>query len=52
MDVHWVTGYQEVVGFHDHAFHVRVIIFGELQRLVDVFPILTKYLDELDEKNP
>jgi hypothetical protein len=47
-----VIGYWEIVGCYDHAIHVRMVIFGELQILFGVFPILTTNLDELDEKHP
>jgi hypothetical protein len=46
-----VVGYREAMGCYDHALHIRVIICGDVQRLVGVFPILTTNLDELDEQH-
>jgi hypothetical protein len=52
MGAHWVEGYHDVVGCYDHALHTRVVILGDVQRLVGVCPILTKNLDECCEKHP
>jgi hypothetical protein len=52
MGAHWVVGYLGVVGYYDHAHHVRVVVLGEVQRPIGVCPKLTTSLDELVEKHP
>jgi hypothetical protein len=52
MGVHWVVGYYKLVGCYDHALHMRVVILGNVQRLVDVYLILIANSNEIDEKHP
>jgi hypothetical protein len=52
METHLVVGYQEVMGCYDYSLHKRVIIHGDVQRLVSVCPIIISNLDELDGKHP
>lgn len=45
-----VVGYIGSVGYYDHVHHMRVVVLGEVKRLVGVCPKLTTSLDELTKK--
>jgi hypothetical protein len=52
MGTHLVVGYLELVGYYDHAHHMKVVVHREVQRPIGVSPKPSTSHNELIGKYP
>ena len=50
-NAHWMVSYKGIVGHYVHDNHVRVIVLGEIQITICVYPKLISNMVELTKKH-